>query len=232
MSPNLVTKQELMAKAYVLPFALYVLGTSLIGQLDESWYPWAYAGLVLAMIPMLVWSLRASQVIRPHGRMLLGVVVGVIGIAIWIGLSHLRVEQAVSQYLPTWLGAGERVAYEPFSELEGVQAWLFIAVRMVGLALLVPLAEELFWRGFLLRWLIDPDWEKVPIGRYTLMSCLLVTGAFALVHPEWLAAAVYCLLINGLLYRTKDLWQCVIAHATSNLCLGVYVLAYGQWWLW
>ncbi len=221
-----------MTKAFILPFVLYVSGTALIGQLAEGWYPWAYAALVLAMIPALVWSLRNAKVLRPHWRVAQGIAAGVLGIAIWIGLSQLRIEQTVSELLPAWLGAGERQAFEPFTELAGVNAWLFIAVRMIGLAILVPLAEEIFWRGFLLRWWIDPDWEKVPIGRYTFSSCMLVTGMFALAHPEWLAAAVYCLLINGLLYRTKDLWQCVVAHATSNLLLGIYVLVFGQWWLW
>ena len=220
------------AKAYVLPFALYLIGTAVIGQFAEGWYPWAYAAVVVAVIAVLGWSLRGTEVLRPHARVIQGVAVGVVGIAIWIGLSHLRVEQSLSEWLPTWLRSAERVAFDPFTELSGVQVWLFIAVRLIGLAVVVPLAEELFWRGFLLRWLIDPDWEKVPIGRYTFASCMLVTGVFALAHPEWLAAAVYCLLINGLLYWTKDLWQCVVAHATSNLILGIYVMWFGQWWLW
>ena len=227
-----------MLKAYVLPFALYLLGTALIAEFDEGWYPWAYAAVVVLVTAVLVWSLRekgslrGTGILRVHRRVVPGVVAGVVGIAIWIGLSHLRVEQTVSQWLPTWLQSGERVGFDPFTEMSGVLVWLFIAVRLIGLAVVVPLAEELFWRGFLLRWLVDPDWEKVPIGRYTFSSCMLVTGMFALAHPEWLAAAVWCLLINGLLYWTKDLWQCVVAHATSNLLLGLYVLTFGQWWLW
>lgn len=51
-------------------------------------------------------------------------------------------------------------------------------------------------------------------------------------HPEWLAAAVYSLLMNGLLYWKKDIWQCIVAHGVSNLLLAVYVLASGNWWLW
>lgn len=221
-----------MAKAFILPFALYVLGTALIGQLDEGWYPWAYATIVVAVMAVLSWSLRGRNLLRPHGRVAQGLLVGVIGIAIWIGLSHLHLERYVSDQLPSWLSPAERVAFNPLAELHGMQLWLFIAIRLTGLAILVPLAEELFWRGFLLRWLIDPDWEKVPIGRYTFSSCMLVTAMFAMAHPEWLAAAIYCLIVNGLLYRTKDLWQCVVAHSTSNLLLGIYVLSFGQWWLW
>ena len=47
----------------------------------------------------------------------------------------------------------------------------FLAVRMLGLVLIVPLFEELFWRSFVVRWIIDPDdFRKVPIGRVTLAA--------------------------------------------------------------
>ena len=105
-------------------------------------------------------------------------------------------------------------------------------MRLVGIAVLVPIAEELFWRGFLLRWLIDPEWEEIKLGEYTHHSCAIVVLMFTVAHPEWLAAASYCLLINGLLYWKKDLWQCVVAHAVSNLVLAIYVLQTGHWWLW
>lgn len=221
-----------MMKACVLPFVLYLLGTTLIASYAGAWYPWAYAAVVAIVALSIGYTLRSTGLIRPHARVLKGVLFGVVGIVLWITLSHLRVEQYVSQWLPSWLQPSERVSYNPFDELTGVAIWLFISVRLIGLAIIVPLVEEVFWRGFLLRWMIDPDWEEVPIGKYTWASCFSVVGLFAIAHPELLAAAVYCLLLNGLLYWTKDLWQCVIAHATSNLLLGVYVLSFGKWWLW
>mgnify|MGYP002683041209 CR=1 FL=1 len=93
-------------------------------------------------------------------------------------------------------------------------------------------AEEIFWRGFLLRWLTNAEWEKVPLGRFSGMSFLLVTLLFTLAHPEWLAAAVYCALLNGFIYWKQDLWSCVVAHGVSNLLLGLYVLTTEHWWLW
>jgi CAAX prenyl protease-like protein len=221
-----------MIQAFVLPFVLYVLGTSAVGQLNVAWYPWGYAAVVAVTMAALIHSVRVCGVLRPHRRVMPGMVVGVVGIVLWIALSRLHLEQHVTSWFPAWMQPAARTAYDPLTQLGGAQAWLFIAIRMVGLAVAVPLAEELFWRGFLLRWLIDPDWQQVPIGRFTPMSCLLVTIFFAAVHPEWLAAALYCLLINGLLYRTKDLWQCVVAHAVSNLLLGIYVVAFREWWLW
>ena len=138
----------------------------------------------------------------------------------------------IAGVLPSWLQPGERVAFDPFSSLPFIAAVGFVLVRAFGLVVLVPLAEELFWRGFLLRWIVNPDWEQVDLGRFTWGSCLGVTVLFSLAHPEWVAAAAYCLLVNGLLYWKRDLWQCVVAHAVSNLLLIVYVLSTGEWTLW
>ena len=98
-------------------------------------------------------------------------------------------------------------------------------MRMLGLVVLVPLIEELFWRSFLIRWLIDPDFQKVPIGRVTPMAAAVTSVAFALVHPEWLPALLTGALWAWLLWQTRSLTACVVSHATANLALGIYVIA-------
>lgn len=222
-----------MAKAFVLPFVLYLLGTNLAGRLDPDWYPVGYAAVVAVVLIASAIFLKGMRAIRPHWRIGPGILVGVVGILLWIVLSHLQVEQLLVGVLPSWLLPGPRVGFNPFEELSGnLSVWGFIAIRLVGIAIAVPLAEELFWRGFLLRWLIDPDWEKVSLGDYTAASCWMVVLMFTLAHPEWLAAATYCLLINGLLYWKRDLWLCIVAHSVSNLLLAVYVLQTNNWWLW
>ena len=211
---------------------IYLVGTSLIARWDDVWYPLLYACLVLALLPLQIYWLWQIPILRPHLRVAAGIACGLLGIALWIGLANLQLEQQLAAYLPAWLAPQPRVSFNPFAELSGLEASLFVAVRLLGIAVVVPLAEELFWRGFLLRWLIDPDWGSVPIGEFSLASCLIVAGMFTLAHPEWLAAAAYALLLNGLLYWKRDLWQCVVAHAVSNLTLAVYVMLSGQWWLW
>lgn len=211
---------------------LYLLGTSLIARWGDAWYPLLYGLLVIPLLCVQAWLLVGKGILRPHLRIASGVGVGLLGIVLWIVLANLQLEQLLAEFLPAALRPGPRVAYNPLEHLNGWEAWAFIAVRLAGIAIVVPLAEELFWRGFLLRWLIDPEWEKVPVGEFTLSSCAIVTVMFTLAHPEWLAAASYCLLINALLYWKRDLWLCVVAHAVSNVALAVYVLSTGEWWLW
>ena len=221
-----------MTKSYVLPFVLYLVGTSAAGQQAE-WYAPAYAAVVLLVGAAAWWLLRGRGIVVRHWRVADAVVVGLAGAALWIALSELRLEERIAVHLPDWLRPGPRAGFNPLQQLpQPWIAWSFVGVRMLGLAILVPIVEELFWRGFLLRWLISADWEEVPLGRFSLTSFAGVTILFTLAHPEWLAAAVYCALLNGLMYWKKDLWRCIVAHAASNLGLGIYILATGAWWLW
>ena len=221
-----------MAKSHILPFVVYLLGASLASRLP-SVYPLAYATVVV-LVGAVTWMLlREHRIVVPHWHVGEAVFVGLVGIALWIGLSELGLEERVAAYLPGWLRPGSRVAYNPFQDLaQPLAVWGFVGLRMIGLVVLVPLAEELFWRGFLVRWLISAEWEEVPLGRFSAKSFLAVTLLFALAHPEWLAAAVYCALLNGLLYWKRDLWSCIVAHAVSNFVLGLYILTTGDWWLW
>lgn len=221
-----------MARLYTVPFVIYVLGVSLAARLP-SMYPAAYAVVVVVVAAVTWMLLRGRRIVMPHWQVGEAVVVGLVGIVLWIGLSELRLEECIAVYLPGWLRPEPRVGYDPFQQLtEPWTVWAFVGLRMIGLVVLVPSAEELFWRGFLLRWFISAKWEDVPLGRFSGTSFLFVTLLSTLAHPEWLAAAVYCALLNGFLYWKKDLWTCIVAHAVSNLALGIYILTTGAWWLW
>ncbi|MFO0941256.1 MAG: CAAX prenyl protease-related protein [Pirellulales bacterium] len=225
-----------LALACIVPFAIYLAGSAWLAKLSTQWYSFAY-GLVATVSALSVWYLldrdSRRQLIAPHIRVMPGIAVGLLGIALWIWLSHLHVEQVLATYLPAWMVPADRVGFNPFEQLDGkVAIIVFLVVRTIGIAIVVPIVEELFWRAFLLRWTIDPDWQKISIGTYSAKSCLIVTLLFTLAHPEWLAAATYCLLMNGLLYWKRDVWQTIVAHSISNLSLVVYVLMTDNWWLW
>jgi uncharacterized protein len=217
---------------YVVPFVLYLVLIQTSAAFPDH-YAWLYPALVTLAGAATVALLHGRQVIRPHRHVWAGVAVGLVGIVFWIVLSQLKLEQAVADSLPTWLQPSARVGFDPFREISRPAAfWTFLAARLAGLVLLVPVAEELFWRGFLLRWLISADWENQELGRFTPFSFLGVTLLFTLIHPEWLAAAVYCSLLNGLIYWKRDIWNCIVAHGVSNAVLAAYILYTGAWELW
>lgn len=106
------------------------------------------------------------------------------------------------------------------------------AVRLVGAVLIVPVMEELFWRSFLLRYIIDSDFAKVPIGTVSWTSFLITVVLFGLEHNYILAGMMAGAAFNLLLYYTRSIAQCILAHAVANLALGIYVLQTGAWRFW
>jgi CAAX prenyl protease-like protein len=216
----------------VLPFVLYVVLTGLAARFPTV-YPWTYGGAV-AVVAIVSWLLLHDRsLVLPHWRVGTALLVGLVGVVIWIGLSSMGLESAIASHLPEWLRPSPRIGFNPFDELSsGAGVLLFLTLRLVGLVVLTPLVEELFWRGFLLRWLISPDWQDVPLGRLTPGSFLIVMLLFTAAHPEWLAAAPNCGLLNMLMWWRRKLWDCIVAHAVSNFGLAAYVLVRGAWWLW
>jgi len=53
-----------------------------------------------------------------------------------------------------------------------------------------------------------------------------VAVAFALSHsrPDWIAAFVVGVLYNVVAYRSRSLALCILAHATTNLLLGLWII--------
>lgn len=214
---------------YVLPMAVFLLLTSLEGQVstkegqvDAFWYPVAYAVKVLA-VSVAAWVCRAAWAdLRPWPGLKItavSVAAGLLVLALWVGLDP---------YYPRFGFLGGRSAFDPF-RIQGAGLWGFLAVRFFGLVALVPLIEELFWRSFLMRFVIEPDFWTVPVGKVTPMAAAITSVAFALAHPEWLPALLTGLLWAWLLWWSRSLSACVLSHATANLGLGLYVLVTGEW---
>lgn len=211
---------------YLLPIFVFLGLTSLESSLpDPSWYPLAYCAKVL-IVGGLLWQFRSTwRDLKPAPRLnaiVLAIVTGLIVFVLWVRLEG---------WYPFFAFLGTRTGLDPATLPTGWK-WPFIVVRLFGLVLLVPLMEELFWRSFLIRWLIDPSFLKVPIGRVTPMAAVVSSVAFGFSHPEWLPALCTGLLWAWLLWQTKSVSACVISHAVANLALAVHVLATGDWKYW
>ncbi len=167
----------------------------------------------------------------------LAVLVGVAGIFLWVGICAMRLEEKLLGPLGLdWLiGLGTRSAFNPLQQLgdcPAVWRWGFLVIRLFGLVVVIALAEELFLRGFLMRLAVDARWWEVPFGKVSRWAVVIGTAAPMLMHPaEMFAAAAWFSLVTWLMVKTKNIWDCVAAHAVTNLLLGVYVVFSGQWHL-
>ncbi|MGD9648143.1 MAG: CAAX prenyl protease-related protein [Pirellulales bacterium] len=163
--------------------------------------------------------------------------VGAVGTAIWVGVCKLGLEDRLlgPLGLGKLLGLGARTAFDPLTELgaNGALAYGFLAIRFIGLALVVPVIEELFLRGFVMRYLTDPDWWKVSLGAVTPTAIAITTALAMAMHPaELFAELIWFSSVTLLMLRTRNLWDCVVAHGVTNLLLGIYVVATGEWHFW
>jgi uncharacterized protein len=110
---------------------------------------------------------------------------------------------------------------------------LTVILRIARAALLVPILEELFWRGWLPRWLVNPDWEQVPLGRYTTFAFIGTAVLFAAEHgPFWEVGLLCGIIYNWWMWRTKSLGDLILVHGVTNLCLSLYVLVTKKWEYW
>ena len=150
----------------------------------------------------------------------LAIVVGLVAIAIWIGID------------PFYHHLGNATPFDPTTIASTAQRNLFIVFRVVGAVIVVPVMEELFWRAFLIRWLVNEDFKSVPVGTFTWASFGVTVVLFGAEHSEWLAGLICGALYNWLYYKRKDVFSCVVAHAVSNAALAAWVLARGDWKFW
>jgi len=164
----------------------------------------------------------------------LSVLVGVVGIFVWVGLCHLEIEKQAMEMIGLGTTSAERPSFNPFVHLPTV-GWqiAFLVPRFMVLAILVPIIEELFLRGWVVRYVHDPDWEFVRLKALSWGAILAPTIYGVATHPgEAIAAIAWFSLVTWLMLKTGNVWDCVVAHAVTNLLLGVYVIRFAQWQLW
>jgi len=111
-------------------------------------------------------------------------------------------------------------------------ASLWLMIRVIGAVVTVPLAEELAFRGYLLRKLVSADFTRVDFRHFTLLSFVVSSTLFGLLHQQWLAGVIAGMLFAVAIYRRGALFDGVIAHSTANAMLAVYVLTTHRWALW
>ena len=220
-------------KAYLAPFlgflAVALLG-EIVGRLFQGNSFWMAAEPRYWVPPLqtlfagaLLWRYWRSYSLRRPAGVGFATLIGAVALVLWIAPQE-------------WLGAPARLdGFHPeFFGADGWPYWLNVSARFVRLVIVVPLVEEIFWRGFLLRYLIDDDFMDVPIGAFSWKSFGIVTAGFCLEHSfaDWPAAILTGALFNLVAYRTRSLSACVLTHAVTNLILGIYVMRSGQWGFW
>jgi CAAX prenyl protease-like protein len=185
---------------------LYIIKTFMVGALLWFWRH-AYA-------PDLALKLTPSGYLA-------AVAVGLMVLAAWI---------LPEKILPQ---LGIDAAFNPnFFNWPPIAVWALMAVRLAGATIVVPVMEELFWRSFLLRYVINPDFSKIALGTFSWLSFAVVVVLFGIEHHRLIQGMIAGAFYTALVIRQKSLRGCILAHGVTNLGLGVYVIATQQWIFW
>ena len=216
----------------ILPFALFMIFVA-AGSLvppplpvpSEEWDPrWIYAvrAIVAGIALVLLWprfvELRDWRLSWCEGLLAVGAGVGVF--AVWIVLDV------------GWFAFDLGNGFDPRRYGSDAIDWPITFFRLLGLAVVVPLAEELFWRSFLLRWLEKQDFVSVRPAVVGLRALLITSVLFAMEHNQWLAGFIAGMVYGWLYMRTGRLWVSILAHAATNGLLGAYILIMRDWRFW
>lgn len=225
-------------RACVGPFLVFLAFSLLLFVADGSWKwnhpsaPWYQRAPEMLIYPLQVvgcaayiWYIRKGICWRASVKScLIGVFAGVVGIAAWL-----------VPYVAGWIPNDG--GFEP--ELVFVDNSAAIVIeygfRFARAALIVPVVEELFWRGYLMRWCINRDFpQEVPLGQGSWVSYVVVTAAFMFAHNpvDYAGAFVYGSIAYLLVIRTKCLLPVIIMHAVANLVMGVCAIALDLPQLW
>lgn len=209
------------------PFATLVLLLG-IGNAAGAGPQWAYPVRTLAAAAVLWLGSRPLLDFRP-ARPWASVLTGVAVFWIWIGPDLLW-----TGYRDLWLFSNPLTGVARSAAPDALRAdAVFLAFRVAGSALLVPVVEELFWRAWLMRWLISTHFTRIPLGTYAARAFWLSAALFAAEHgPYWDVGLAAGVAYNWWLVRTRSLADCILAHAVTNACLAVYVLLAGAWQYW
>ena len=219
----------------IAPFALFMLflavGSMLPppepvapGQLDSRWL---YAARTLAVGALLVFLWGRFDELHTSPRMgirdwALAIFSGAAVFILWIHLDE------------GWVVLGDPTAHAFDPRRYGSEALDLVqtTLRLAGLAVVVPIAEELFWRSYLMRWLQQQDFLALAPRTTGIRAISVSSVLFALEHTQWLAGLIAGGVYAWVYVRTGRIWVSIVAHAVTNTMLGAWILMSREWQFW
>lgn len=220
-------RDEYPSLGYIAPFVLFLAFLALGPKLPlDPQIEGPVRVVTMALVCAVFWPREVS--LRPVAP-LLSVLVGTLVFFIWIAPDRL-----FSGYRDSFLFSNAIVGHthstlsDAALQNPGVLFW-----RTLRAVIIVPIVEELFWRGWLMRWLVSPDFRKIRLGTYTPMAFWITAILFASEHgPYWDVGLITGIIYNLWMIRSKSIVDCIIMHAVTNGILSAYVIYTAQWRYW
>jgi hypothetical protein len=205
-----------------LPFLIFVVLTACQGKLGPGSAYWFY--LLKTMVgAWLIFEMRPFVSEMRWAISWEAIVAGILIFIVWVGLEGHYPKLIHSPSTGNPAAAFGRNSILP---------WFFNVVHIVGMTLVVPPLEEVFYRSFVYRYLASPNFMAVPMNRFQTLPFYATVLLFGFSHNEWLPGILCGAAFQWLVIRKNRLGDAMTAHAITNLLLGIYIVWRGVWQLW
>jgi exosortase E/protease (VPEID-CTERM system) len=194
--------------AFLAPFLTSVAGTMVVAAFAAN-FEWLHPLRVVAVLGVL-WLYRGSYAsLGWTWSWTTGPALGTLTFLLWIMLTPGNPGDEF------WRGTD-------LSLLPTGAAFFFVAMRLLGFVVAIPLAEELAFRAYLTRRLQSADFTEIPLGRFSWLGLLGSSVLFGVLHgPYWLPGILAGILFGVALYRRGRIGDAVVAHATANALIAL-----------
>jgi CAAX prenyl protease-like protein len=208
--------------ARVAPFFIFVVLTAGQGKLGAASAYWFY----LAKTIVGAWLIFEMRPFVSEMRWAISweaVVVGILIFAVWVGLDP---------YYHKFIKPGSTGNPADVFGQNSALAWFFNGVHILGMTLVVPPLEEVFYRSFIYRYIASQNFLAVPLNRFLPLSFFVTIALFGFSHAEWLPGILCGAAYQWLVIRKNRLGDAMTAHALTNFLLGIYIVWRGAWHFW
>lgn len=207
--------------AHYVPFVAFIVLTFFQGKLEFRYSEYLVYILKTLVTAWLLWRFRKFYTELSCKFHWSAIVSGLVVIWVWIECDDLYPHMG-----------GHHAGFDPTAIPNDAARMAVVFFRLAGAVLVVPIMEELFFRSWMARWIINPNFTSIPVGTFSWPSLVITTGLFTLGHHEWLPAIFAGLVFHAHVLWSKRLNEAVVSHAVANLALGIYVLKTGSWKFW
>ncbi len=206
---------ENMAAPLIVPLLVWIsvgLVTSLFNDHHDPLY-----GVRVAVTGGVLWTFRAKIRQWYQAPTIPAIVTGLlIGVA-WVAIPLAAPRDASNVLLKSW----------------GVLAYVgWIVLRCLGAVVVVPICEELTFRGYAARRLTRAEFWTLPFNQLSWLGIVGSAAVFGAIHERWVLGAVTGVVYAWLVRRSGRLADGIVAHALSNAVIAVWVLTTGDWRHW
>lgn len=223
--------------AMTAPFFLWLAGIALV-MLPRTSFDFpaqVYAGKTVLCAGAL-WACKPWRFVSCKGgvqALLEGGLFGFLVYVLWV-LPEVLPWDGATAFYRRWLIL--MPGTDPNPSASWCYAWssspVLATLKLLGSAFVIAPIEEFFFRGWLMRWLTQRDWQAVPLQGVSKHAFWMVVLLFALEHDRVIGGLLAGIVYGALAVRTGSLRASIVAHCVTNFILGLHVLALDAYTFW